>query len=336
MNRKQIVSKCIVWSMLFLSAMTVACHDEQTTENTDTDKVYIAVNEQIDFTWVPRIYGPDKVIMEMTDGKKDAQVKDIAIDAQQNLHAVGFHMNSKGVLSAVYWKNSTPVFLTDSTESVFSVATSIAISGNDVYISGYTQKEGKEIAVYWKNQEITELTQGLTHANATDIFVSGNDVYVTGFEKHTKGYSEARIWKNGTAENLTNGTNATSIFVSNSSVYVAGDFYGKGKYWQDGVYKSLGDTPGRGTGSVFIANESVYMTTEGRYWKDNTSFDLTTTNVSPAVSCLYVFKDDIYVGGYALQDDKLVARYWKNGEAVDLTDGTNPANISSIVVIDAL
>ncbi|HEY3402659.1 MAG TPA: hypothetical protein VGK59_04670, partial [Ohtaekwangia sp.] len=290
--------------------------------------VYVAVNERINDIWVPRIYGPGNIPSEMTDGRKDSGIEAMGMDENRNLYAVGWQENSKRTMFAVYWKNCSVVMLTDSTQNVFGIATGITTSGDDVYISGYMAKNGHTNAVYWKNEELIELTSGENDAHTADIFVHGEDVYVTGSEKNSNNVYEARLWKNGVMQKM-NGHYTASVYANEGYVYVTGDF-GPGKYWHNGAYKSLGNVEGDGTAHVQVHNNSVYMTTSGKYWKDGVSVDLKANLFS-----LAVFKDDVYLGGSQFENSKgtYVARYWKNGKAVDLTDGTNNAHAGDIVVV---
>jgi len=43
---------------------------------------------------------------------------------------------------------------------------------------------------------------------------------------------------------------------------------------------------------------------------------------------------DVYVAGYEDNGSVSVAKYWKNGHAVSLTDGTKNAHAESIVVVE--
>ena len=77
------------------------------------------------------------------------------------------------------------------------------------------------------------------------VFVSGTDVYVGGSESNGT-VNVAKIWKNGVASSLTNGTNVAaviSVFVFGTDVYAAGgEFNGTkfvAKIWKNGAVTSL-------------------------------------------------------------------------------------------------
>ena len=89
--------------------------------------------------------------------------------------------------------------------------------------------------------------------------VSGTDVYVTGAV--TIGtHRVAKMWKNGVATDLTDGTNdadVTDIFVSGTDVYISGSEinggYSVAKFWKNGVATSLSNGSGNaGTSGLFI------------------------------------------------------------------------------------
>jgi hypothetical protein len=60
--------------------------------------------------------------------------------------------------------------------------------------------------------------------------------------------------------------------------------------------------------------------------------DLLSSNDASAQS-IYVDGADVYVSGYELDGSNDVAKYWKNGREIALTDGSNGARANSIYVV---
>jgi hypothetical protein len=116
---------------------------------------------------------------------------------------------------AIYWKNSSPVFLsTDSASG--SVANSIFASGSDVFVAGWENIGGYSRAVLWKNGAPTILTSGDVSSSATSVVVVGSDVYAAGFSWVAPGNYVAAYWKNGTITQLA--SNASSSMAYSISV----------------------------------------------------------------------------------------------------------------------
>ncbi|MBI2730287.1 MAG: hypothetical protein HYX40_05990 [Sphingobacteriales bacterium] len=282
----------------------------------------------------------------------------------------------------VYWKNGKPVYYTDGTISYSGTtaeATSVAVVGNEVYMTGYAQfcgpfrcsdrgmfwKNGiseflnlpdyprsltvsnNDIyitgnsgyldgtggnAAYLKNGDKIDLPSGSTGAMSTALAVSGTDVYVSGIGITGNIYNGpqnhiAKYWKNGNAMNLTDGSHfaqAWSIAVSGNDAYVAG------MEWNGRTYQDANGNPDQ---------KSV-----AKYWKNGNPVILSDGTEEAWANAITVSGADVYVAGtewngnpYQIQGSayiyrKSIARYWKNGKVVNLTDGTEDAEAKSIAV----
>jgi hypothetical protein len=187
-----------------------------------------------------------------TANSRDAQINSIAV-VGNDLYAAGYEYvlraGSSGtyaVLVAKYWKNGIDIHLNHTDGLTDTYANSVAVAGNDVYVSGYAiPTSGKKIAKYWVNNTSVNLTDSLLYeAEATSIAVIGSDVYVAGYEKNSSGIKIAKYWKNQTAVALTDGTKnaaASTITVSGSDVYVACYEGYAAKYWKNGTAVNLSD-----------------------------------------------------------------------------------------------
>ena len=82
---------------------------------------------------------------------------------------------------------------------------------------------------------------------------------------------------------------------------------------------------------------------EARYWKNGTSFYLPgSSGITTTANSIFVSGSDVYVAGrqkdgklyqtYLGQQKRYVAKYWKNGQPVNLTDGTKEAYAASIAI----
>jgi hypothetical protein len=198
---------------------------------------------------------------------------------------------------------------------------SIAVSNNDVYFGGLYPS----MPSYLKNEEVIEFTNDYRPGGTTSIVVSGNDVYVGGFQQEQK--FVAKYWKNGNPVTLSDGTKdtyATSIAVSGTDVYAAGS---------DIAYVDFGLVP-------HIDSEG-----EAKYWKNGTLVNLTNGSTGASASSIAVSGTDVYVAGtqwegnaiqyndgFTLYQRKPIAKYWKNGNPVNLTDGSKWAEARSIAL----
>jgi len=189
-----------------------------------------------------------------------------------------------------YWKNGVGVILPGGLPSA------IAISGNDVYISGtmVDSLTGREMAVYWKNGIPVRLPDSSSNARANAILIDGSDIYVAGSDGNRAVY-----WKNQIPVYLTDGSTPAalvSISVEGTDVLVGGNIRSIGTYWKNGIPVTLGE--GIFLNGVALAKGNIYV--------------VGTIHTDPSVE---------YSG------------YWINNERQMIFDNTSSTNTSQILVI---
>ena len=235
----------------------------------------------------------------------------------------------------------------------------------NVYVAGWEiNTQGIDIAKLWKNGREQNLTDGTSYGRAYSVYVSGNNVYVAGYENSGQlnesifgNYrsSVAKLWKNGVAQNLSDGiTNAVakSVYVSGNDVYVVGTVGSVVTLWKNGVAQNLTDgTYSVETNSIFVLNNNVYIAgTEqiaqnnnynvATLWINSVKQSLTDGFPEAFANSVYVSGNDIYVVGheriFEYQDgtvwSKPIAKLWKNGVVQNLIDNTTASYANSIYI----
>ncbi|HVU53646.1 MAG TPA: Ig-like domain-containing protein [Puia sp.] len=283
----------------------------------------------------------------------------IAADYIPAIYVAGYE-NNGATSVAKYWKNGTPVSLTDGTMA--AAVYSIFVSGNDIYTAGYENSGNTTLAKYWKNG--TGVTLGTEASEAKSIFASGSDVYVCGHELKN-GFDYGRYWKNGVAYKLNGISNdggptaydsagaiGNSIFLKDGNMYILGWcptwngrrvpvrwINGEGHALNDNIRHSYINGSCLNGNDIYAAGNQENATTGlpmACYWKNDDPTLLTdgATTVGVANS-VFVSGNDVYVAGYEYDyynGGKSIAKYWKNGTPVLLSDGTRPASANSIFV----
>ncbi|WP_374951875.1 hypothetical protein [Mucilaginibacter sp.] len=162
----------------------------------------------------------------------------------------------------------------------------------DIYVAG----DDADSAAYWKNGEVVHLAKPGISAHAAAIIVLGADVYVAGYEILPNKNHDPAAQKPQKGESVVVDTGSTHY---KPQIAVA-------LYWKNGKPMLLTDaTADAETTAIAISGNDVYV-------------------------CGFEYSGQITAG--TDHGRKSVAKYWKNGVPVLLTDGLCEARAMSIFV----
>lgn len=239
------------------------------------------------------------------------------------------------------WKNGVPTInQLSGGNSHFALA--IAVSGNDIYTTGYENRGTNLPGQVWKNGQ-HQYSLGDAYSNyGQGIAVSGTNVIVAGRAyDNSPIYSYAIVWRNNSATNNNNNdasilattansasTGCYAVAISGTDEYVVGNENTEARLWKNGVSQPLANPPSSSTSvtvvGVAVEGSDVYVVgyingDSFRIWKNGSPTDYS-TNGEGYPSSIAVSGTDVYVGGYEKINGKWVATYWKNGTPVRLGD----------------
>jgi len=158
-----------------------------------------------------------------------------------------------------------------------------------------------------------------------ETHTGGPGVYVAGFEFNAQGRTVAKLWKDGVAQDLTDGTynaEARSVYVSGNDVFVAGYIRKTSNsptvaiLWKNGVAQQLTDgTEYEQAYSVFVSDGDVYVAGRYQTWKNGKLL------YNNGGNSIFVSGNDVYVAGggnlYVFGPGEKGpggdSRVWKNG-----------------------
>jgi hypothetical protein len=308
-----------VWIILLVTSGLSACHkgspgtvtiypcsmDSLTNNQTGPVDIYLAGWRSYYPSNEVAVYWKNGVLTDLTDGTRYITANSIAIAGKDVYVGGNAFINNHYV--AKYWKNGMVANFLDTTME--SYVNSAAASGEDIYFAGYVKVGLHKIAEYWKNGHAVMLTAGATDAEITSITVACNNVYAAGWESNGR-FEVAKYWINGTGVNLSDGsknTEALSIATSGKDIYVAGN-----------EYTNNDSCPACGRPS--------FATVISKVWKNGTVIETGTT--SQRFNAMAISNGDLYMAG----NDGSAASYFKNGNAVHLTDGKSVGEASAIAI----
>jgi hypothetical protein len=252
------------------------------------------------------------IFSSCSEDENDVYNPDALISATSrvsNIYIAGTGRNEDGQTFPTYWKNGTAVTLSASYPGAIVYngnGYGGTVSNNAVYVCGAIYTSIGNIATYWKNGKAVFLPGH--GAQAQDIALMKNNVYVSGAVtvgdgNHPGDGNHAVIWKNGVISYLSNPSipsAAEAIAISGKDLYVGGHIIEDGRQYPV-------------------------------YWKNGFLVVLPSGENPASVTSLVVNGSDVYAAGYELGNSR--AKYWKNGEVVNLSDGlTSVDNIYAVFV----
>lgn len=255
-----------------------------------------------------------------------------------------------------YWKNGVV-----KTFGYNASVSGMYVQNNDVYLSGSTvSPHGFGYASYWKNGNLTNITDGASESEAYGITINGSDIYVCGFTPDANDFEQAAYWKNGIVTILAptsyanNGyggsllSKASTIFTAGTDIYAAG-FVEPQKgpreacVWKNGIQTNLSDpTVTSEANAIFVQGNDVFITgystsipkgySVATYWKNGVQTKIDDGYSSTAWG-IAVNGSDVYIAGQSFLTNG--ATYWKNGVPVQLPGykGASSASASGIAIV---
>jgi hypothetical protein len=240
-------------------------------------------------------------------------------------------------VKAFLWINGVKTPLTDGSST--SLAKSVFVSGNDVYVGG----DHGGYPRIWKNGVATTV-QASNYGEVRSIFVAGTDIYAGGTDDMAT-VGKPKVWKNSVALNTETGQYGgwiSSVFVSGGDVYAGGAHY-RTQYintpalWKNGVLTRLSDNQGS-VNAIWASGSDVYAVGYeysgggmlARVWKNGVGSSLTSNG---SANSLFISGNDIYIGGYESNGIKAIPKIWKNGVPTILANNDKGASVNSIYVL---
>jgi len=203
-------------------------------------------------------------------------------------------------------------------------------------------------AVYYKNNRKYYPETEMDYSSAKSIYIDKGDVYILG-EEYNLGTrlgemnSRSVYWKNGKKYNIAvnhtdsneNNIYAIDLYVDNGNTYILGAEDGIPKYCINGESFQISGIP-----DIMISN---YIDGMPIYLKNGESFQISGIPDIMILNSIFAYNGDVYVIGsensgerYIGRDGnerrKKVAKYWKNGIGINLSDGKNEAHTTDIFV----
>ncbi|SDQ16338.1 Uncharacterized membrane protein [Flagellimonas zhangzhouensis] len=246
------------------------------------------------------------------------------------------------------------ITLNKSTFDLFSLDSetiTVTLTGNVSAEDIVWSSDDESVVIVDENGMITGVSEGSTLVTAfineevsTNCIVNvSHSVFAVGYEE-INGIPVAKVWKNGVATNLTDGSSfgaATSIYVDGTDIYACG-IVDKGLpaavVWKNGdiLYELTDGSKYANAQSINIYNGDVYVIgneelgvdniSNATIWKNGDSFATLTdglnVNERSSGEDIFVNETGIYAVGYEESELHIngTPKLWENSTQINLTD----------------
>ena len=196
----------------------------------------------------------DGVPTPLTSGARQAVPEAIAV-ADAHVYVAGSEVEPVEVLPGTYepawvaklWVDGVARPLTEARTTRWAHATGVAVSGDDVHVSGLTTSslhpDAHALAAVWNGGTLQALTDGTQPASAEAVALAGSDVLVGGSVFDGTNDTPV-IWKNGVALEVAHRfstARVVALATSGADVYAAGNDGGSAVLWVNGEPRPLSD-----------------------------------------------------------------------------------------------
>jgi len=204
-----------------------------------------------------------------------------------------------------------------------------------VHLAGYiTTSTGSPVASYWRDSIYTDLTKNNTYSEVSSLYVDGSSVLMGGWKVVVNSLPPAVIWQDGT-ETVIPGAFGSPTLIASRNHQLFGVWFEGPTGWvinRNGTSQPMVDTAYTfGPSAIALLGEDLYTAgasigpdtyQHAQCWK-NEKLIFRESLTSYATS-IFVHQNDIYMAGFLYDYEFFpdIACYWKNGQRVNLTDGS--------------
>jgi hypothetical protein len=275
-------------------------------------------------------------------GQKRPGTKQETQEPNYDMYIVGNYTDTAKEIHPGYWYNGVWNSLPVPSGAIGCEASSIAVSGNNIYILGsYTDEDrffgysGYWLNGVWHNLPIPAGGEGTM---AEGIAVSGSDVYIIGASVSYPGefVFDYGYWLNGIWHDLVSGSgggNIRTITTSGNDVYFGGRYNNIASYWRNGVRYDIHECVGDVI-SIAISGTDIHIVADGYYFINGVKQTIAGTYSNPRL--VAVSGQNVLIAGNSSRGGAgNEGCYWINGTLFFTPfDAYNTFESSSIMILE--